>query len=161
MRHSQIWENRFLEYSCLATIKRKCRFCVLAEASLKKKKKKRGKKHFFIALSCVHVLRPCGIVTAVLQIQMEIVFRHQSLHVVVLPSFSPPPCRIEPVQPHGPPQRSDVPGTDGRSSRITHEPPAANEPELRPSGEEETGGRGTLKNNNYRNKTYQRGFTAS
>lgn len=56
------------------------------------------------------------------------------------PVFFSPPCRIEPVQPHGPPQRSDVPGTDGRSSRITHEPPAANEPELRPSGEEETGG---------------------
>lgn len=60
----------------------------------KKEKKKRGKKHFFIALSCVHVLRPCGIVTAVLQIQMEIVFRHQSLHVVVLPSFSPPPAGL-------------------------------------------------------------------
>lgn len=77
MRHSQIWENRFLENSCLATIKRKCRFCVLAEASLKK----RGKKN---ALLCV--LRHCGIVTVELQIQMEIVFRHQSLHVVVLSS---------------------------------------------------------------------------
>lgn len=40
MRHSQIWENRFLENSCLATIERKCCFCVLAEASLKKKKRK-------------------------------------------------------------------------------------------------------------------------
>lgn len=49
--------------------------------------------------------------------------------------------RIEPVQPHGSPQRTDVPGTDGGSSCITHESPTTNEPELRPSGE---AGQGTV-----------------
>lgn len=48
-------------------------------------------------------------------------------------------CRNEPVQPHGSSQPPDVTGTDGRSSCIAHESPAANEPELRPCGEEETG----------------------
>lgn len=42
MRHSQIWEHQFLLYSCLATIKRKCCFCVHAEVSLKRYFKKKN-----------------------------------------------------------------------------------------------------------------------
>lgn len=46
--------------------------------------------------------------------------------------------RNEPVQPYGFTQHSDAPDTHGTSSCLTHEPSAANEYELRSSGEKGT-----------------------
>lgn len=85
-----------------------------------------------VAHSLVQVLQFC-------RNSMESVFPRQSAsrpRLAVPSRPTPPPCRNEPVQPHGSSQCPDVAGTDGRSSCVAHESPAANEPELRPSGEE-------------------------
>lgn len=48
---------------------------------------------------------------------------------------SPLPYRNQSVQPHGDAERADVPGAHGGPRRLAHEPLAADEHELCPSGE--------------------------